>query len=142
MPRELTDADGVTWSCAQAFAGLCNDPEKAEAARVEGSGDHFHVVCTPSGRAKSVRLELPSGWEESCTDEEILKAIQPSHSAEHFTIRVGVEVENTSAGSAIGDFNHLASHSRLHSARHHPVELRPRASRQELRFEAVLCPYL
>jgi hypothetical protein len=75
MPRELTDADGVTWSCAQAFAGLGNDPEKAEAARVEGSGDHFHVVCTPNGGAKSVRLELPSGWEESCTDEEILKAI-------------------------------------------------------------------
>ena len=75
MHRELTDADGVIWSCVQAFAGLGNDPEKAEAARVEGSADRFQVVCTPSGGARSVRLELPRSWEERLTDEEILKAI-------------------------------------------------------------------
>ena len=75
MPREITDAEGVTWSCIQAFAGLGNNPEKARAARVEGSGDLFHVVCTPSGGAKSVRLELPHSWEERCSDKEILEAI-------------------------------------------------------------------
>jgi hypothetical protein len=76
MPREITDTDGVTWSCIQAFAGLGNDPAKAEAARVEGTADRFHVACTPSGGARSVRLELPGGWEEGCTDEQILAAIR------------------------------------------------------------------
>lgn len=76
MPREITDGDGVTWACIQAYAGLGNDPDKADAARVEGSGDSFHVVCTPSGGAKSVRLELPREWEERWADAEILKAIR------------------------------------------------------------------
>ena len=35
MPRDVSDAEGVTWTCIQAFAGLGNDPEKADAARVE-----------------------------------------------------------------------------------------------------------
>jgi hypothetical protein len=73
MPREVTDAEGVTWSCAQAFAGLKDDPEKAEAARV-GESNCFHVVCTPRGGAKSVRLQLPEDWEEM-PDEALLEAI-------------------------------------------------------------------
>ena len=73
MPREITDADGVTWSCIQAFAGIGNGPEKADAALVGSATDRFHVVCTPSGGAKSVRLELPGGWEERCSDREILE---------------------------------------------------------------------
>lgn len=76
MPREITDADGITWSCIQAFAGLGNDREKADAARVEGSPDEVHVVCTPSGGAKSVRLELPSDWESRLSDDELLDAIR------------------------------------------------------------------
>ncbi|RDI62423.1 hypothetical protein [Microvirga subterranea] len=76
MPREITDADGITWSCIQAFAGLGDDPEKADAARVEGSPDEVHVVCTPSGGAKSVRLELPSDWESRLSDDELLDAIR------------------------------------------------------------------
>ncbi len=75
MPRDVTDAKGVAWSCIQAFAGLGNDPAKTEAARVEGTPDRVHVVCTPSGGARSVRIELPSDWERSCADEAILAAI-------------------------------------------------------------------
>jgi hypothetical protein len=75
MPREITDDNGVTWSCIQAFAGFGNNPAKADAARVEGTADRFHVVCTPSGGARSVRIELPEGWEQSCSDEDILAAI-------------------------------------------------------------------
>jgi hypothetical protein len=82
MPREFTDAEGITWSCIQAFAGLGNDREKAEAARVEGTSDQVHVVCTPSGGAKSVRLELPADWEESMPEEALAKAIHAGLSEE------------------------------------------------------------
>lgn len=76
MPREVTDSDGITWTCIQAFAGLGKDPEKTEAARVEGAGNRFHVVCTPSGGAKSVRVELPGNWEKGLSDEELLRSIR------------------------------------------------------------------
>jgi hypothetical protein len=76
MPREVKDSDGVTWTCIQAFAGLGKDPEKTEAARVEDSRNRFHVVCTPSGGAKSVRVELPGNWEKSLSDDELLRAIK------------------------------------------------------------------
>jgi hypothetical protein len=75
MAREIMDADGITWSCIQAFAGLGNNPEKLDAARVEGRQDLVHVVCTPSGGAQSVRIELPGGWEKSLPDDVVLKKI-------------------------------------------------------------------
>lgn len=74
MSRELQDDGGIAWSCIQAFAGLGNDPDEAEAARVDG--DRVQVVCTPSGGAKSVRLRLPQHWEEHTPDESLLAAIQ------------------------------------------------------------------
>jgi hypothetical protein len=75
MPREITDEDGMTWSCIQAFAGLGNDPEKIDAARVSGS-ERLRVVCTPSGGAGSVRLELAEGWEQGMPDVNLLREIQ------------------------------------------------------------------
>ena len=74
MAREITDPEGIIWSCIQAFAGLGNDPEKTDAARVNGS-NQLRVVCTPSGGATSVRLELPQGWETTMPDEDLLTAI-------------------------------------------------------------------
>ena len=80
MPRDVTDTDGNTWSCIQAFAGLGGAAEKrAErmgAARVEGAADRVHVVCTPSGGAHSVRLALPGGWESALSDAEVLEGIR------------------------------------------------------------------
>ena len=80
MPREITDEDGKAWTCIQAFAGLDQDSDhgstKAEAARVAGSEDRFHVVCTPSGGAHSVRVELPGGWEEGVPDAELRGAVR------------------------------------------------------------------
>jgi hypothetical protein len=76
MPRDVKDPDGVTWTCIQAFAGLGKDSEKTEAARVDDSSNRFHVVCTPSGGAKSVRVELPGNWEKSLSDEDLLRAIK------------------------------------------------------------------
>ncbi|HEX2528270.1 MAG TPA: hypothetical protein VHL31_18455 [Geminicoccus sp.] len=76
MPRDVTDAEGTVWSCIQAFAGLGNDRHKAEAAKVEGPPDRVHVVCTPSGGAASVRLELPVDWETAMADDELARAIR------------------------------------------------------------------
>ena len=76
MSRDVTDADGTTWTCIQAFAGLRADADKAEAARVDGAPDHVHVVCTPSGGAKSVRVQLPEAWEQQLSDEKLLQLIR------------------------------------------------------------------
>lgn len=79
VPREVSDGEGVTWACVQAYGGLGDENE--EAARVEGEGDLFQVVCTPSGGAQTVRLELEGGWEESLSDEELLKKIESAQRA-------------------------------------------------------------
>jgi hypothetical protein len=81
MPREIMDVDGTVWTCIQAFAGLGNDPDKIEAARVEGTEDRVNVVGTPTGGAQSVRVELPIGWEE-VPDDRILDAVQAARQAE------------------------------------------------------------
>jgi len=80
MPREITDADGTVWTCIQAFAGLGNDADKIEAARVEGSSDRVNVVCTPAGGAQSVRVELPLDWDRTA-DEQILDAVHAARRA-------------------------------------------------------------
>ncbi len=72
-PREVTDPDGITWTCIQAFAGLGNDPAKQEAARVGDAGE-VQVVCTPSGGARSRRVVLPPDWPEM-DDAALLAAI-------------------------------------------------------------------
>ncbi|MGO4386116.1 hypothetical protein AB4Y85_01120 [Microvirga sp. 2YAF29] len=76
MPREVSAPDGITWTCIQAFSGLGKDPEKMEAARVDGKADAFQVVCTPSGGAQSVRIELPGDWEAEISEEQLLDMIQ------------------------------------------------------------------
>ena len=76
MPREVSDAEGITWTCIQAFAGLGNDPEKVDAARVDGTRNQVHIVCTPSGGAKSVRIELAEDWETSLPDDDLLQVIR------------------------------------------------------------------
>ncbi|HYH83438.1 MAG TPA: hypothetical protein VEX86_26825 [Longimicrobium sp.] len=73
MPREVRDEQGVTWSCVEAYAGLSGGT--GDAARADGPGERYRVVCTPSGGAKSVELELPAGWEESMSDEDLAREI-------------------------------------------------------------------
>ncbi|WNZ27449.1 hypothetical protein HJG54_31720 [Leptolyngbya sp. NK1-12] len=54
MEREVTDSEGITWTCIQALSGISDD-----AAQVKGE-DAYWVVCTPSGGAASVRLMVYS----------------------------------------------------------------------------------
>jgi hypothetical protein len=75
MPREIQDGEGTTWSCIQAYAGLSNSREKKEAARVENNSALVEVVCTPSGGAQTVRLQLSSDWESAMSDDDLLSEI-------------------------------------------------------------------
>jgi hypothetical protein len=74
MPRELTDADGIRWTCAQPYAGLSDEAGDKSAARV--APDRYEVVCTPSGGAQTVRLELTADWETALDDEALLAKIK------------------------------------------------------------------
>ena len=78
MPREVTDGDGVRWTCVQAYAGLAQSADESgnkEAARVDGEKDRFRVVCTPSGAAQTAELELPGDWEEALSDDDLVMEI-------------------------------------------------------------------
>ena len=75
MPREIEDADGVRWTCAEAYAGLGEGLADRSAAKVEGT-DRYRVICTPSGGSQSVELELAVDWEEALPDDALLAEIR------------------------------------------------------------------
>jgi len=72
--REV-QAGGLSWTCVQALAGV--DGEAAAAAQEKlGHASSVAVVCTPSGSAQSVRLQLAPDWTERLSDEQLAEAIQ------------------------------------------------------------------
>lgn len=76
MPREVQDNENTIWSCAEAYAGLKQEgEEKPDAAKIAAEKGSVEVVCTPSGGAQTVRLKLKSDWENSLSDEDLLKEI-------------------------------------------------------------------
>lgn len=76
MEREITDSNGITWICVQAYSGLDKNAETQDAAQVKGEENTYWVVCTPSGGAKSVRLKLQGDWETSYSNEALFNEIQ------------------------------------------------------------------
>jgi hypothetical protein len=75
IQREVQDSENVTWSCVQALSGLSGEAAEEAAERIESGQGKVPVVCTPSGGEQSVRVELPNGWEERMSDEDLLAAI-------------------------------------------------------------------
>jgi hypothetical protein len=76
MQREVTDDAGTVWSVVQAFAGVSESAAAREAAERAASRQGFvAVVFTPAGGEQTVRAELPPGWEETASDDELLAAI-------------------------------------------------------------------
>jgi hypothetical protein len=71
VAREVTDGEGLTWTCAEAYAGLGGSA--GDAAKTDGG--RYRVVCTPAGGARSVELELPGGWEREMDDDALLREI-------------------------------------------------------------------
>ncbi len=73
--RDVTDQDQLTWTCVQTYAGLQDAAaDKATELASKDKGT-VTVVCTPSGQAQTVRLELPTNWLEEVSDEELLAKI-------------------------------------------------------------------
>lgn len=72
--REITDSNDTSWSCVEAYSGGNGDHSEKAAALTEG--DTVPVVCTPSGGAQSIRLQLPQNWLKALSDEELLNALQ------------------------------------------------------------------
>lgn len=74
--REVQDAENITWTCVQAFAGTSGEAAAEAAERVESAEGTVPVVCTPSGGKQSVRLELDKDWAREMSDEDLLAAIE------------------------------------------------------------------
>ncbi|AKQ44992.1 hypothetical protein TH63_04075 [Rufibacter radiotolerans] len=73
--REVTDQDNLTWTCVQAYAGLEDKAAEKATELTETEEGTVTVVCTPSGGAQTVRLQLPSNWLEKTSDEELIQQI-------------------------------------------------------------------
>ena len=76
IQREVTDGQGTTWTCVQAYSGLQGKMSEKAAELAENDKGEITVVCTPTGGAQTVRLELADTWNEQLTDEELIAAIE------------------------------------------------------------------
>lgn len=74
--REVTDKHNTTWTCAQAYAALESEAAEQAIEKSETPDGNVPVVCTPSGGAQTVRLELAKDWFDNLSDEELAQAIQ------------------------------------------------------------------
>ncbi len=73
--REVTDKENVKWTCVQAYSGMQEKLSEKAAEIIENGDGRIPVVCTPTGGAQSVRLELQNNWIEQLQDDELIDAI-------------------------------------------------------------------
>lgn len=72
--REVTDQKNTTWTCVQAYSsGFSNGSEVSP--EVKNGNGTVTVVCTPSGGAQTVRLELRLDWLETISDNDLAERI-------------------------------------------------------------------
>jgi len=71
--KEIQTADGIRWQCAEAMIKPADDKSSPSG---KDERDLVMVVCTPTGGAQSVRIELKTDWKESVPDEELARAIE------------------------------------------------------------------
>ena len=72
--REVQDQNNTKWVCVEALSGL-SDNSSAVADKIQDTDGNVPVVCTPSGGAQTVRINVNSNWSESLSDEELLEEI-------------------------------------------------------------------
>jgi hypothetical protein len=71
---EVQDQENTIWQCVQASTGI--ETSLTEQASQTEKGKTVTVVCTPSGGAQTVRLNLAKDWLEKSTDQELLQGIK------------------------------------------------------------------
>ncbi|UOQ54266.1 hypothetical protein [Hymenobacter cellulosivorans] len=74
--REVTTPDNTQWTCVQAYSAVNSDAADKAATLSETDTGGVPVVCTPSGGAQTVRLELEKDWLDNLSDKELAQAIQ------------------------------------------------------------------
>jgi hypothetical protein len=75
IQREIQDKNGTTWQCVQAFAGVETKTTHKAVEHSENKDGTVTVICTPSGGAQTVRLQLPANWNDQMENEELAEAI-------------------------------------------------------------------
>jgi hypothetical protein len=73
--REVQAHDNVIWTCVEALSGGEGKTVAQAGAHIQDENGTVPVVCTPNGGERSVRLQLPSRWQDTCSDDEVLDAI-------------------------------------------------------------------
>ena len=73
--REVTDSENIKWTCVQAYAGMEGKVSEKTEELSENNEGNVPVVCTPTGGAQSVRIELAKEWEENQSDDALVEAI-------------------------------------------------------------------
>ncbi len=73
--REVTDKQNVRWTCVEVYSGMQQKLSEKAAEIIENEDGKVTVVCTPTGGAQTVRLELNNNWLEQLQDEALIDAI-------------------------------------------------------------------
>jgi hypothetical protein len=73
--REVQTQDNVIWTCVEALSGIESKTVEQAETPVQDEDGTVPVVCTPNGGEQSIRLQLPSEWQDTCSDDELLDAI-------------------------------------------------------------------
>ncbi len=73
--REVQGQDNVIWTCVEALSGIERETTEQAGADIQDEDGTVPVVCTPNGGERSVRLQLPSRWQDAFSDDELLDAV-------------------------------------------------------------------
>jgi hypothetical protein len=73
--REIRDQNDLVWNCVQAFTATHGEAAEKATQLSEKNNGKIEVICTPSGGAQTVRLELYPDWLEKLSDHDLVKAI-------------------------------------------------------------------
>jgi hypothetical protein len=81
--REVQDSNNVKWQCVEAFSGGSKEMHRKASMISKNEEGEVEVVCTPSGGAQTVRLQLQPNWIQSLTDEQLLAEIIKAGNGSH-----------------------------------------------------------
>ena len=73
--REIRDSENVQWQCVQPLSGSAKTEQLSQEI-LTTKDSQIEIVCTPSKGAMSVRIEVPIGWENELSDEQLLEKVK------------------------------------------------------------------